>query len=100
LEAIAAYDRFGRTLPVNEEDSGNHNQQSKRQQTHAKCGESFHGNRLPSQTALNFWQGRAAGGPDSACHAHFARKIAGRETSIHLSNTADNGACRYTLLGS
>src|SRR5438309_7533997 len=60
---------------------------SKRIQNAARA---FTANGLPRQTALNFKSGRPAGGPGSAWHAYFARKIVGRETNIHLSNPADN----------
>src|SRR5438045_8961074 len=60
---------------------------SKRIQNAARA---FTANGLPGQTALNFKSGKPAGGPGSAWHAYFARKIVGRETNIHLTNPADN----------
>jgi hypothetical protein len=91
LETIAADASFRRRLPVNEKDSRNHNKQSKGQQAHPKCGESFHDYRLPSQTALNLsMAGQQAGRVPHGAHISLEKYSAGKP-AYTLSNTADNG---------
>src|SRR5438552_15386641 len=65
---------------------------SKRIQNAARA---FTANGLPSQTALNFKSGRPAGGPGSAWHTYFARKIVGRENQ-HTPNQPCRQCPRYS----